>query len=153
MAGYDGGDCCECTCIVDSLYPCDEEQYYECLDPNAPCHGYEEFAYTELDEDDYLADIGSYYFSPCTVGSIGDGECDNENNSEECGEPNKPYVAQSRPFFMERYINKPRKQGPTAVDNLFVYLEPIREMIHISMYHRFYRDVITITSGGVRRVE
>eukprot|EP00904_Undaria_pinnatifida_P003217 jgi/Undpi1/12897/HiC_scaffold_7.g02563.m1 len=83
--GYDGGDCCECTCIVDSLYPCDEEQYYECLDPNAPCHGYENFAYTEHDEDDYLADIGSYYFSPCTVGSIGDGECDNENNSEECG--------------------------------------------------------------------
>lgn len=33
---YDGGDCCECTC-VDEEYICGEEAY-ECVDPSAPCN-------------------------------------------------------------------------------------------------------------------
>lgn len=32
---YDGGDCCECTC-VDEAFICGEEAY-ECVDPSAPC--------------------------------------------------------------------------------------------------------------------
>ena len=83
VPGYDGGDCCECTCIIDFLYPCDDELPFECLDPNAPCHAGENAF--EVFEDEYMAFAGSYEFGPCIVGPIGDGECDQENNSEECG--------------------------------------------------------------------
>lgn len=41
-------------------------------------------------DDEYVAFDGSYDFGPCISGPIGDGECDQENNIEECGESNVP---------------------------------------------------------------
>ena len=38
-SGYDGGDCCECTCISTVLHTCGEESssFFSCVDPEAPC--------------------------------------------------------------------------------------------------------------------
>lgn len=37
--GYDGGDCCECTCISTAQYTCGNDLHggYTCVDPNAAC--------------------------------------------------------------------------------------------------------------------
>lgn len=35
-AGYDGGDCCECTCEGDSVYSC-RAGTFNCIDPEAWC--------------------------------------------------------------------------------------------------------------------
>ncbi|CAM9194446.1 unnamed protein product, partial [Laminaria digitata] len=38
-AGYDGGDCCECTCVDTDTFNCGDEEFggFACLDPSAPC--------------------------------------------------------------------------------------------------------------------
>ncbi|CAN0158392.1 unnamed protein product, partial [Ectocarpus sp. 6 AP-2014] len=68
--GYDGGDCCECTCEGDDDdYKC---MQFSCIDPNAPC----------VDDDDITVDM----FDNCGyVSGIGDGWCDSNNNKEACG--------------------------------------------------------------------
>ncbi|CBN76441.1 conserved unknown protein [Ectocarpus siliculosus] len=51
--GYDGGDCCPCTCLgrwdreKDSDYACGSSGYH-CLDPTAPCLAEHETALREL---------------------------------------------------------------------------------------------------------
>lgn len=35
---YDGGDCCECTCVSTFFYPCGANGY-KCADPAASCSG------------------------------------------------------------------------------------------------------------------
>ncbi|CAN0572604.1 unnamed protein product, partial [Laminaria digitata] len=32
---YDGGDCCECTCVSTEQFQCGEYGGFECLDPSA----------------------------------------------------------------------------------------------------------------------
>ena len=34
--GYDGGDCCECTCMEDSEYSCTGDHRFDCVDLDAP---------------------------------------------------------------------------------------------------------------------
>ena len=46
LEGYDGGDCCSCTCQVDSFGSgCDDG--FACIDPEAPC----------VDDDDVTVDM------------------------------------------------------------------------------------------------
>ncbi|CAM9124284.1 unnamed protein product [Ectocarpus sp. 12 AP-2014] len=75
---YDGGDCCECTCDP-SRYPwydsgegCQTGMYggFACIDPDAPC----------VDDDIVTAEM----MDLCSTGQIGNGYCDDSNNSPEC---------------------------------------------------------------------
>ncbi|CAM9718522.1 unnamed protein product, partial [Ectocarpus sp. 12 AP-2014] len=73
--GYDGGDCCECTCVSssDDYYDlgCTIGSSFACIDPDAPC----------VDDDDITVDM----VENCDVSELGDGWCDQENNKEICG--------------------------------------------------------------------
>ncbi|CAM9510166.1 unnamed protein product, partial [Ectocarpus sp. 13 AM-2016] len=66
--GYDGGDCCSCTCL-DDFYECGSNGF-ACIDPSAEC----------VDDDDVTVDM----VENCDVRNIGDGQCDLDNNREEC---------------------------------------------------------------------
>eukprot|EP00904_Undaria_pinnatifida_P003008 jgi/Undpi1/12708/HiC_scaffold_6.g02376.m1 len=77
--GYDGGDCCECTCVSTDEYTCGDDNHggFACVDPGASC----------VEDDDFEAPMesqGSYSYSPCIEDNISDGDCDNTNNVEEC---------------------------------------------------------------------
>lgn len=89
--GYDGGDCCQCTCVSTEDYLCGDDHHggYACLDPNAPC----------VDDDDITTlpefVYGAYSDSsgdPCYTFAISDGDCDPTNNNEECGTSHMAYV-------------------------------------------------------------
>ena len=70
MCGYDGGDCCDCTCISGAYASCDPRLSF-CIDPSAPC---------------YDQDAAAMY-SQCTeemIEDIGNGKCDSGSNSEAC---------------------------------------------------------------------
>ncbi|CAM9449894.1 unnamed protein product, partial [Ectocarpus sp. 12 AP-2014] len=73
--GYDGGDCCECTCVnpqADNDFYCSKTgSGFACIDPDAPC----------VDDDDITVDM----VENCNVRALGDGYCDQENNNEICG--------------------------------------------------------------------
>lgn len=64
--GFDGGDCCSCTCVNTTLHSCSESDldcvYPECTEPAA----------TSEDE-------------TCEESWIGDGYCDEINNTPSCG--------------------------------------------------------------------
>ena len=65
--GYDGGDCCECTCVDGTGYSCGYSGF-NCLDRNATaCPG-------EL--------MGQYADCEGDLAFFGDGSCDHENNNE-----------------------------------------------------------------------
>lgn len=74
-SGYDGGDCCDCTCISTDEHTCGDlgKGGFACIDPSAPC----------TDDDDYFE--GSFSFSQCNDALIADGVCDRSNNNYECG--------------------------------------------------------------------
>ncbi|CAM9194521.1 unnamed protein product, partial [Laminaria digitata] len=87
--GYDGGDCCACTCVSSIEFTCGDEDNggFACIDSSAPCVDDDDFTMTQDDfymgyDDDFSA---SFTFEPCMVEFIGDGDCDSSNNSEECG--------------------------------------------------------------------
>eukprot|EP00903_Cladosiphon_okamuranus_P008222 g7915.t1 len=72
--GYDGGDCCECTCTTENI-PWDDDYgcsgYFQCIDPAAPC----------VDDDDItVEDVENCGY----VGGKGDGWCDSDNNNALC---------------------------------------------------------------------
>ncbi|CAM9608575.1 unnamed protein product, partial [Ectocarpus fasciculatus] len=74
--GYDGGDCCECTCQnpwdYDDDYVCSKDgSGFACIDPTASC----------VDDDDITAEIAQN----CDTSDLGDGRCDQDNNNEICG--------------------------------------------------------------------
>ncbi|CAN0065887.1 unnamed protein product, partial [Ectocarpus fasciculatus] len=74
--GYDGGDCCVCTCQAQSdddyySWGCDPD-YMACIDPDASC----------VNDDDVTAEM----VENCEwVSDIGNGNCDDGNNKAECG--------------------------------------------------------------------
>ena len=83
-SGYDGGDCCQCTCVSTEDYTCGDDHHggYACLDPSAPC----------VDDDDITTlpefNYGTYSRSStkaCYTFAMSDGDCDPTNNNEECG--------------------------------------------------------------------
>lgn len=63
--GYDGGDCCACTC-VDGLEVACGSIAYECIDPSV--------------SSDCVSD-GSF---ECASDFFGDGDCDDVNNVKDC---------------------------------------------------------------------
>ncbi|CBN79795.1 conserved unknown protein [Ectocarpus siliculosus] len=72
QCGYDGGDCCECTCVVSTLWSTESScTEFACIDPRAPC----------ADDDDITADA----VESCIIDYLGDGICDTSNNIETCG--------------------------------------------------------------------
>lgn len=80
-SGYDGGDCCSCTCVA----PADDDRNtwyadddytacgngFACIDPEAEC----------VDDDDITTGV----LANCDSVSVGDGYCNVENNVPECG--------------------------------------------------------------------
>lgn len=86
MPGYDGGDCCECTCVDTEMYTCGDYGGFACLDPSASC----------VDDDDVTA-LPGYYSGEssdpkastglsCYLAWLSDGDCDLRNNKKDCGE-------------------------------------------------------------------
>lgn len=69
ISGYDGGDCCRCTC-VDRNFDCGENNDFTCRDPSASC----------FEDNSTTSDI-----SKCESNFFADGDCDLQNNKEECG--------------------------------------------------------------------
>lgn len=65
--GYDGGDCCRCTCVDEPDDPCGENGF-NCLDPGC-------------------VDEVSPYLDTCTgyIETAANGQCDEENNNASCG--------------------------------------------------------------------
>lgn len=76
---YDGGDCCECTCVSTTSFTCGEGRRYRCIDPIASC--------VDGDGSDSTSgeDVDSSTVEPCSADILGDGLCDPVNNIEECG--------------------------------------------------------------------
>ena len=72
-SGYDGGDCCECTCVSTDDFTCGQNGGFACVDPSAAC----------VDEDDVTT--LSTFDQACVDGFVADGDCDRPNNTEECG--------------------------------------------------------------------
>ena len=68
--GYDGGDCCACTCKDTPDRSCGEESEYSCIDPNSGC-----------------TDALAIQFPNCAgaVYDNGNGKCDLSLNNEDCG--------------------------------------------------------------------
>ena len=69
--GWDGGDCCKCTCVpnIEKALTCEADSFI-CLDPNSGCADPNFLQYINCTE--YLADIGNGY-------------CISDNNNEACG--------------------------------------------------------------------
>ncbi|CAN0142722.1 unnamed protein product, partial [Laminaria digitata] len=73
LSDYDGGDCCECTCVSNDRYECGAYGGFACIDPSAPC----------ADDDDWTT--VPTFGSSCLDHFIRDSHCDPSNNNEECG--------------------------------------------------------------------
>lgn len=79
--GFDGGDCCECTCVSREGGPCDRaEAGFSCRDPEAPidCHSAETQARI-------LSPSITYPKCAGDIPHIKDGRCDEANNNADCG--------------------------------------------------------------------
>ena len=85
MTGYDGGDCCQCTCVSTDLFTCGNEDDggFACIDPSAECVDDDDFTDPYYGDDDEFS--VSFFFDPCAEEFMGDGDCDASNNNEECG--------------------------------------------------------------------
>lgn len=70
---YDGGDCCECTCVTTGDFTCGQQMGFACLDPSAPCVDDDSVTFLPTSDEECLANF------------IADGDCDLPNNTEECG--------------------------------------------------------------------
>lgn len=98
--GFDGGDCCSCTCIHGTKWQCGANAF-NCVDPDASCSTEAEdntptnndgtssnnAGDGEVDGD--REESGLERYPECVSGSadfIGDSYCDPQNNSQACGE-------------------------------------------------------------------
>ena len=83
---FDGGDCCECTCVSTVGYACGDVGHggFACVDPNARCSEDDDFKAPPDSKDQDQEGSFSFFF-PCLEDFIGDGDCDAANNNEECG--------------------------------------------------------------------
>ena len=75
--GYDGGDCCECTCFIGSVRCSEPDDGFSCEDPDAPSDCGATSA-SSTSESNYPECAG---YAP----NIRDGYCDEINNNAECG--------------------------------------------------------------------
>lgn len=78
--GYDGGDCCECTCRQYGYYDFCGYYGYDCIDPSVPleCELYTDSPTPSPTVAGYPACEGIGFY-------IEDGYCDDSNNNLECG--------------------------------------------------------------------
>ncbi|CAM9621229.1 unnamed protein product, partial [Laminaria digitata] len=83
--GYDGGDCCECTCVATGVFTCGGRGNggFSCLDPSAPCVDDDDV--TTLPTTDDNSDSTTTTSQRCNRNFMSDGDCDLQNNTEECG--------------------------------------------------------------------
>ncbi|CAM9351668.1 unnamed protein product, partial [Laminaria digitata] len=83
--GYDGGDCCECTCVSTVDFTCGLDIFggFACIDPNAPCVDDDDFF--GFDDDEEMSASYSFLSFLCIQQLNGDGACDPDQNMEECG--------------------------------------------------------------------
>ena len=102
-SGFDGGDCCECTCVDTVLYECGDASRggFDCLDPSVDPS-------ISCDSDDDVWGSYSYEYSyeydmspmasdsGCLDSLIRDGNCDSENNSAACGESSYSQIGHTR---------------------------------------------------------
>lgn len=83
--GYDGGDCCECTCISTDDHVCGESSDFACVDPSASCVS-DDVDLTSTEEDGDASLTSDYTGTlSCFNGYFSDGYCDLGNNNEDCG--------------------------------------------------------------------
>ncbi|CAN0191986.1 unnamed protein product [Scytosiphon promiscuus] len=104
--GYDGGDCCVCTCADGPAYQCGVAGY-ACVDPAALCvndddddttvglfddsstsWSYDDSTLSWVDDDAFwegLFDDDSSWPASCSPGFFNDNDCDFSNNNEACG--------------------------------------------------------------------
>lgn len=78
--GYDGGDCCECTCIVHDV-PCNRTvSVFDCHDPDASTD-------CSPTPSPTASPTSAFAYSACVgyVGQIQDGYCNEANNNADCG--------------------------------------------------------------------
>ncbi|CAM9941937.1 unnamed protein product [Scytosiphon promiscuus] len=76
--GYDGGDCCACTCQDGELFECGVFGFM-CVDEDAPCvDNNDEPVQFDDDNDVWGLDV-------CITEFISDNDCDPLNNNEACG--------------------------------------------------------------------
>ncbi|CAN0528891.1 unnamed protein product, partial [Scytosiphon promiscuus] len=66
--GYDGGDCCPCTCADSPAHACTDSEF-DCIFPEC---------------DDPTAASSEDLSPACIEGLIGDGFCNSENNNASC---------------------------------------------------------------------
>ena len=86
MSGYDGGDCCECTCVSTDDFTCGDSSDggYTCVDPGALC--FVDGDATTNPEPEPTSPETAYATSPSFMGdNVADGICDAGSNNEECG--------------------------------------------------------------------
>lgn len=81
--GYDGGDCCECTCVTTEYYICGRNGGYSCIDPSAYCVDDDDV--TIYPDDEYYSGPKSFTSFGCAHDVMSDGDCDEINNNELCG--------------------------------------------------------------------
>lgn len=84
VSGYDGGDCCQCTCVSTTSFTCGDNFHggFQCIDPSAPCVADDDFTSNQSDEESYTEYTTS---SSCVPDVFSDGACDLSNNNEDCG--------------------------------------------------------------------
>ncbi|CAM9616942.1 unnamed protein product, partial [Laminaria digitata] len=76
--GYDGGDCCWCTCREVGYYDYCGTYGYDCIDPNAPVD-------CATDSPTPSPTVAGYPDCEGYGFDIGDGQCDSLSNTLECG--------------------------------------------------------------------
>ena len=86
LSGYDGGDCCLCTCESTLEFTCGDQSHggFACIDPSATCVDDDGFAENPSFEDTtYFGSTTSEL--GCIPDYFTDGLCDLINNHEACG--------------------------------------------------------------------
>ena len=88
MSGYDGGDCCSCTC-VSANFECGTGSNggFACRDPSAQCVEDDDdvSTFTQLGASSTTPPEATNNSSQCVSDFFADGDCDLFNNNEECG--------------------------------------------------------------------
>lgn len=86
QCGYDGGDCCECTCTPGESFFCEN---FDCVDPDAPCLSdgttTEDVATESPTPSPTKPIVPGYPDCTSNAESVGDGYCDSASNIPECG--------------------------------------------------------------------
>ncbi|CAM9710637.1 unnamed protein product, partial [Hapterophycus canaliculatus] len=94
FCGFDGGDCCSCTCLDGPLHSCSDNGF-DCLYPDCNQGFASEACFEEFAGNSYCNEANNNLacgydggdFPNCAGDwmTIGDGSCDDVNNNAACG--------------------------------------------------------------------